>query len=66
MKTEVKEPLFDKNNLNNLSKYSTLWYMEEPKYQKTYYTLDNRRNEKRMKDILIKAEKFNRFNENFS
>ena len=62
LKTEVKDPLFDKNNMNNLSKYSTFWYMEEPKYQRTYYTLSNRKNEKHMRDILRKSEKFNKYN----
>ena len=57
LKTEVKDKsIFDKNN--NYSLYSTLWYNEEPKIPKTYYFLNNKKNEKMMKDLLKRAEKF--------
>jgi len=48
--------------MNNLSIYSTLWYTEKPKYQKTYYTLNNKKKEKMLRDILKKSENFNRYN----
>lgn len=63
LKTEAKEKsMFDKNYDNNLSKYSTAWYHNEPKNYKTYYTISNKKNEKFLKDILKKSENFNRYN----
>jgi len=64
LKTETKDKsIFDKKYMNNLSVYSTLWYTEEPKYQKTYYTLNNKRKEKMFRDVLKKSENFNKFND---
>ena len=65
LKTETKDKsIFNKNYMNNLSLYSTLWYTEEPKYQKTYYSLNNKRKEKMFRDILKKSENFNKYNDN--
>ena len=52
---------FDKNYINNLSRFSTLWSTEEPKYQKTYYTLSNIK-EKGYRDLLKNSENFHKFN----
>ena len=53
LKTETKnKSIFNQKYMNNLSIYSTLWYTEEPKYQKTYYTLNNKKKEKMLRDIL--------------
>lgn len=64
LKTETKnKSIFNQKYMNNLSIYSTLWYTEEPKYQKTYYTLNNKKKEKMLRDILKKSENFNRYND---
>ena len=64
LNTETKSDKlnFDIDHRNNLSIYSTLWYVEEPKKQKTYYYINNKKKEKRYKDILKKSEYFNKYN----
>ena len=64
LKTEVNDnSIFDKiSNNNNLSIYSTLWYNENPKFKKTYYFLNNKKNEKKARDLLTKSEKFHKYN----
>ena len=64
VKTETKEnSLFDKMSNNNLSIYSTLWYNEYPKRKKIYYFLNNKKNEKKAKELLKKSENFNKYND---
>ena len=64
VKTEAKEnSLFDKMSNNNLSIYSTLWYNEYPKRKKIYYFLNNKKNEKKAKELLKKSENFNKYND---
>ena len=64
VKTEAKEnSLFDKMLNNNLSIYSTLWYNEYPKRKKIYYFLNNKKNEKKAKELLKKSENFNKYND---
>ena len=60
LKTEIKDKsIFDKNN--NFSLCSTLWYNEEPKTPKTYYFLNDKKNEKMVRELLKRGENFNKY-----
>ena len=52
------------NNLNNISLYSTQCINEEkiPKYQKTYYFLDNKERDKKRFELLKTSYNFNKYN----
>ena len=61
------EKTFDyyKNNLNNISIYSTQYFNEEirpNRYNKVYYSLDNKKNEKRRMELLKTSYNFNKYN----
>ena len=60
------EKTFDNyNSLNNISSYSTQYFNEEkrPKrYNRVYYILDNKKNEKRRMDLLRTSYNFNKYN----
>ena len=66
IKTEVKENEINDNRNNNISLYSTKWYITEPKKTpKIYYTTDYniRKQRKKWNQLLKTSEKFNKYND---
>ena len=61
---EIEKAIEDKNNLNNISVYSTQCANDEkvPRFQKTYYFLNNNEQEKRRRELLKTSYHFNKYN----
>ena len=61
---EIEKTIEDKNNLNNISVYSTQCANDEkiPRFQKTYYFLNNKEQEKRKRELLRTSYHFNKYN----
>ena len=61
---EIEKTIEDKNNLNNISVYSTQCANDEkvPRFQKTYYFLNNNEQEKRRRELLKTSYHFNKYN----
>ena len=60
----IEKALEDKNNINNISVYSTQCANDEkiPRFQRTYYYLNNREHEKKRKELLKISYHFNKYN----
>ena len=64
IKEDEEKSIEDKNNVNNISVYSTQCIGEEkiPRFQKTYYFLDNKEKDKKRIELLRTSYHFNKYN----